>query len=129
MITFICNKLARDKTLETMEKTGITTTHRLLNTKEFLVALQQKLIEEAQEIIEAHDRKNIIQEIADVFEVIDAFKKVYKITNEEIIMAKEEIYQERGGFDNKIFLEKISMEDNNSRVKHFRASPERYKEE
>ncbi len=129
MITFICNKLARDKTLETMEKTGITTTHRILNTKEFLVALQQKLIEEAQEIIEAHDRKNIIQEIADVFEVIDAFKKVYKITNEEIIMAKEEIYQERGGFDNKIFLEKISMEDNNSWAKHFRASPERYKEE
>jgi predicted house-cleaning noncanonical NTP pyrophosphatase (MazG superfamily) len=126
MITFICKKLARDKTLETMKKEGITTNHSFLNHESFIKALKQKLIEESQEVAEAPDRKELIKELADVSEVIDALVIKSGISDDEIKAVQAAIRQERGGFEKGIFLETISMADDCPSVKHFRKSPHRY---
>lgn len=128
MAKFICNKLARDNTIEGMAKDAIQASYKLLQHKELLEALRKKLLEEAREVTEATKRTEVINELADVFEVIDALQGMYRITNAEVSAAKETIYRKRGGFKKAIFLKTIEMSESNPYVKHFRASPSRYLE-
>lgn len=128
MAKFICNKLARDNTIEGMAKDAIRTTYKQLKHKELLEALRKKLLEESLEVAEATKRTEVINELADVFEVIDALRGMYGITYTEVSAAKATIYRKRGGFKKAIFLETIEMSESNPYVKHFRASPSRYPE-
>ncbi len=128
MIKFKCNKLARDKTLENMKQDGIITSHKILNKNDLLYHLKQKLVEESKEVEEASSQNEIIAELADVFELLDAIIKVSEISLENIICVKEFKQKTRGGFDMGIYLETIEMDEDNKWVKHFRASPDKYKE-
>ena len=127
-ITFICNKLARDKTIENMHQEGMNTQYKLLTNGELLPALHNKLLEEALEVTQAANRTEVVAELADVFEVIDAIKHFYAITHEEIMAAKQTAYQARGGFQQGLFLESIAMDSTHRKVKYFRKSPDRYPE-
>ncbi len=63
-------------------------------------------MEESQEVVEATlDKKELIKEIGDVFEVLDSIINVFNIDAEEIKRIKQERKEKRGGFDKKIFLE------------------------
>lgn len=128
-ITFICNKLARDKTIETMPREGIQTHHHFLTKSAFLKELNNKLMEEALEVTQATSRSEVIAELADVLEVIDALKQAYNLSDSEILTTKERVRQARGGFRKGVYLQSITMDDTNPRAKHFRASPDRYREQ
>lgn len=129
MIKFICNKLGRDKDLELFEKSGISVQYKLANKDEFIVAIHKKLLEEALEVVQATNRQEIIAELGDILEVIDAFKKTYQIAEQEIISAKNLKFLQKGGYEKGIFIESITMDDSNPRVSHFRASPDKYLED
>lgn len=128
MITFILNKLARDKTPERMEKMGITCQYTTVADQELLLSLQNKLIEETLEVTEAQNKKEVIAELADVAEVIDAIKKYYAITDQEISAEKKMRHDLRGGFEKGVFIHSISMADDNERVAYFKAAPKKYPE-
>lgn len=128
MVKFSCNKIARDKSVESMKEQGITAHYKLLTGKELANALGNKLLEEALEVKEATDRQEVIAELADLFEVIEGLCKVHGITHDEIILHKELTKQKKGGFEKGIFVDYIEMSDTNERVKHFRKSPEKYPE-
>lgn len=128
MIKFNCNKLSRDKTLKNMEREGIITTHIVLQGKALIDALNKKLIEEAHEVVEAHDRNDVVSELVDVLEVIDGLCKAYGISHDEIASAKKATHQKRGGFEQGLFLQTIEMASDNPWVAHFRKSPEKYPE-
>jgi len=125
-ITFMCNKLARDKVAETMRQTGITTKHRQVTPDELRALLSQKLLEEATEVTQATNREDIISELADVCEVIDGLKKAHAIASEEIAVIQATKRQKRGGFEQGVFLESITLAENNEWTQIFRASPDRY---
>jgi predicted house-cleaning noncanonical NTP pyrophosphatase (MazG superfamily) len=128
MPKFLCNKLGRDKGLESFKAEGITPTFRLLAGLELQEALKRKLIEEAHEVQEATDKQALIAELADVLEVIDGLCAVYGICPQEIVSIKKKKYDERGGFGKGFYLETIDMDEGNSKIKHFRSSPEKYPE-
>lgn len=128
MITFNCNKLARDKTLANMKNAGIVTRFKILTPQEHLISLNLKLIEESLEVKDAANRTEIVAELADVFEILDVIRKKHGISQTEVRAAKHAKRKERGGFEKGIFLETIQMDENNIWVKHFRASPEKYTE-
>lgn len=128
MIKFACNKLVRDKTVKRMKNAGIITHYTILKDEYLCDALKQKLIEESNEVKDASDRKEIISELADVFEVIESLCRVYKISDTEIQLVKQDIREKRGGFEEGIFSEAIEMNEDNPWVKHFRKSPEKYPE-
>ena len=128
MAKFICNKLTRDKTIEGMAKDAIRTTYKQLQHQELLEELRKKLLEESLEVAEATERMQVINELADVFEVIDALRGMHRITYAEVLAAKGTIYRKRGGFKKGIFLEAIEMSESNPCITHFRASPDRYLE-
>jgi len=102
----IYNKLVRDKIPEIIINKGENPITRILNDFEYKEALEKKLFEEYEEVIESNGNDRI-EELADMIEVIRALGKLENTTIEEIIKIADEKKDRRGAFDNKIFLEKV----------------------
>ena len=128
MIKFLCNKLGRDKGLEGFKSEGVIPRYKILTGNEWCKALQRKLIEEAVEVDEAQNTKEVIEELADVLEVVHGLCKAYGISAQELERMRQKKYQERGGFEKGLYIESVEMEESNPKVKHFRASPDKYPE-
>jgi predicted house-cleaning noncanonical NTP pyrophosphatase (MazG superfamily) len=97
------NKLVRDCIPAILNKNGLNYEIITLNESEYRQALRQKLLEEAQEIAEAN-QQDLITELADLYEVIDAVMMTYGITRESVILEQMKRREERGGFEEKIML-------------------------
>jgi predicted house-cleaning noncanonical NTP pyrophosphatase (MazG superfamily) len=100
------NKLIRDKIPDIIISKQEKPVTRILSDEEYKKALEDKLYEEYEEVISAggNDR---CEELADMIEVIRSLAKLENKTLEDIISLAEEKWAERGGFDNKIYLEKV----------------------
>ena len=101
-------KLVRDRIPEIIRADHLTPTTRVLDDREYVVELCRKLIEEAKEVEGAQgDAKELVKEIGDVYEVIDALITQYRLDREEITKLQAERRAKRGGFSQKIFLEYV----------------------
>jgi len=95
------NKLVRDKIPEIIRNHGDTPEFRTIeDDAEYLTALTDKLVEEAREVQETP----ILDELADALEVVYAIGKAIGHTPEDIEKARAQKAEERGGFDDKVFL-------------------------
>jgi len=96
-------KLVRDKIPEIISANGETPITKILSDIEYKLELEKKLIEEAQEVINAsgHER---LEELADLLEVMIAIAKLEKSDLRSIKQIQEEKRSKRGGFDKKIYL-------------------------
>lgn len=96
----VYNKLVRDKIPQIIRDGGETPHYRIMDTDEYLCALETKLDEETGEF---HRDKNA-EELADILEVVLALADAIGCSREEL----EEIYRRkheaRGGFEQKYFL-------------------------
>lgn len=100
------NKLVRDRIPEIIKAEGASLKTRILDDVEFRIELMKKLVEEAHEVVGASaDKKELIKEIGDVFEVIDAIITAFELDKADIQKVKEERQKSRGAFEEKIFLE------------------------
>lgn len=97
------HKLVRDRIPEIIRKNGLECEVAPLSEGEYRQALRQKLIEEAQEAAEATE-ENLITELADLYEVIEAVMATYGISRESVITEQIKRRSERGGFEEKIML-------------------------
>jgi len=97
----IFNKLVRDKIPQIIESKGEKAVYKILDDKDNLLKLNQKLLEEVNEYFQDGE----IEELADVVEVIYGILKAKNTTLEEFNKIREAKKQARGGFDNKIFLQ------------------------
>lgn len=100
------NKLVRDKIPQIITENNEIPIIKILNDNEYKTSLENKLLEEYNEVINADD--NYIEELADMLEVIDALAKTQNKTFIDVLKIKEEKKNKRGGFENKIFLEKTT---------------------
>src|SRR5579885_751284 len=128
MRTFYKNKLARDKIIEHMESMGAQVCWRYLNDQEYTVALTHKLLEEAQEVKTASLRAELIEELADIYEVIEALKRLHKISEEEIVSAQTKKFDERGGFFERKYLETVAYPEGSYWERYCLANPEKFPE-
>lgn len=106
MPKIIYNKLVRDGIIDIVKRSGKMANAKVLSDAEFAVELSKKLQEEVNEFLES---KNI-EELADILEVIEYLAISKGATLEHILNIKQQKKADRGGFNNKIFLE--SVEDN-----------------
>ncbi|MBU4347679.1 nucleoside triphosphate pyrophosphohydrolase [Patescibacteria group bacterium] len=101
----IYNKLVRDNIPEIIKQDKAEPQTRILEQEEYLKELFKKLEEEAKEAVEAMaDRQELMKEIGDIYEIIDAIIDNCGLDKEEIMKLKNERKIERGGFEKKIFL-------------------------
>lgn len=104
MRKFQQNKLWRDKTVANIEAWGSRVYYRQLDDIAYDQQLRLKLLEEADEVVRARDQKELVGELADVFEVIDALCALHGIAKEEVVAAQAAKREERGGFYDRLFV-------------------------
>ena len=80
----VFNKLVRDKIPEIILKNGCTPEIEILDNQEYLHHLDEKLMEECNEVICAKSAKDKTEELADVLEVMYAIANSLEIPFEEI---------------------------------------------
>ncbi|PSB22814.1 nucleotide pyrophosphohydrolase [filamentous cyanobacterium CCP1] len=99
----IHNKLIRDRIPEIIQAAGKQCVVEVLSEEEYQQALRQKLIEEAHEV-EIATGDDLIQELADLYEVIDELMAAHQIEREAVVKTQEERRVERGGFKKQLRL-------------------------
>jgi predicted house-cleaning noncanonical NTP pyrophosphatase (MazG superfamily) len=96
-------KLVRHHLPDQLRARGEKIETRIAKPEEMLKLLRNKLVEEVEELVEAIDSGNeqqIIEELADVREVVDTFELVQLAKSVEHTLAriKRQKYEQRGGF-------------------------------
>ncbi len=104
------NKLVRDKIPENIDsEKGRKSHYRILNDNEYLMELNKKVLEEANEFIE----ENSIEELGDLMEVINAIMKLKNYKIEEVHKVMKVKADKKGIFEDKIYLEYVDEEKRN----------------
>jgi len=97
-------KLIRDRIPEIILADGRKVDTRTLDDEEFLQYLLKKITEEAQELENATTDSNILEEIADVREILDSILELKSVSPEEIQAIQDEKRQKRGGFKLRLLM-------------------------
>lgn len=95
------NKLVRDKIPEIITSKGGTPITHIADNKEYWEKLKEKLLEEINEFFE----NEVVEEMADIQEVISAICDYKNFSQEEVDVVKRKKAEERGAFKKKIILE------------------------
>lgn len=103
----VYNKLVRDNIPKIISDDGKKANTRILNTEEFRIALYEKLIEEATELKQASTKQDVVEELADIYEVIEELLIINKIDINDIETARIKKNFKRGTFEDRIFLESV----------------------
>ena len=100
----IFNKLVRDKIPEIIKKSGGKPFTVILSPDEYSKYLNEKLLEECNELINATDNLSKTEELADVLEVIYSIAKFSGISLKNLEEVRKNKKNENGGFESRIFL-------------------------
>jgi len=154
MRTFEYNKLVRDKIVPAMEAEGSVVVWRKLDDdEEFAEKLAEKLEEELDELDSkvGKDRDRDLSELADVaeiyevaFEVLDQDEHydllesamdelekgldMWEISAEELLKAKAEKIDRFGSFADRLYVERITIDEANTWMQRYLEAPDKYPE-
>jgi predicted house-cleaning noncanonical NTP pyrophosphatase (MazG superfamily) len=97
-------KLVRDRIPEIIHANGDIAVVRTLTLAEYREALRDKLREECEEARLAPSEE-LAGELADVLEVLQAMANIADLTWEEVLQLQVAKRDQRGGFDERVWLE------------------------
>ncbi|WP_088265646.1 nucleoside triphosphate pyrophosphohydrolase [Bacillus mycoides] len=104
------NKLIRNKIPQIIKANGKTPKTRILPEDEYIKEICNKTQEELNEYLEATTKEHKLEELSDLLELINALAEHEGTTLEEINNIRKKKAEERGGFQNRVFL--IEVTDN-----------------
>jgi predicted house-cleaning noncanonical NTP pyrophosphatase (MazG superfamily) len=129
MPKFYYKKLVRNNIPGFHHESGHTVEGKMLENNELKLALISKLHEEADEIpVQDTADTAVIEEIADVQQVLDNLKQLYGIGDaalQEVMTKKRE---RKGDFLEGHYIETVYMPSDDKWVEYCRRSPEKYPE-
>jgi predicted house-cleaning noncanonical NTP pyrophosphatase (MazG superfamily) len=102
------NKLVRDKIPEVIGGHGERAETAQLKGDALVLALRQKLVEEAYEVLDAKSGTDLIGELADIQEVVRALGRALGVSTTEIEAERKEKEKRRGGFEKGFMLTKTA---------------------
>ena len=128
---FFMNKLVRDKAIAAMTKNGCTHIehYTLDDNEDYLSALAEKMVEELEEVFDAESREEMIEELADIEEVLGAFKELVEIKQSEVDAIRKKKKEEKGGFGERVFIEYAEAKVGSEAYKYALAQEEKYPQE
>jgi predicted house-cleaning noncanonical NTP pyrophosphatase (MazG superfamily) len=126
ILRFKVDKLIRDGLPAMMQAQGLTVFARRLEEAEFVARLKDKLVEEAIEARAAASRAELIDELADVREVLLALVAATGITDEEVEARRLAKRAERGGFDERIYNAAVEGDEGSLGASYYLARPCQY---
>jgi predicted house-cleaning noncanonical NTP pyrophosphatase (MazG superfamily) len=107
----IYNKLVRDNIPEIIKKDNSVPVTRILSDEEYKLELEKKLYEEYNEVLNAKQPDERIEELADMLEIISSLAKLENKSLTDVMEVMNHKNAKRGGFEKKIFLEKVIEKD------------------
>jgi len=96
----IYNKAVRDKIQNIIKKSGNSCSVKTLSDEEFLIKLEEKLLEE---ILEYQQSKSI-EELVDILELIYRISKLKGTSSERLEEIRKKKARKRGAFEKNLFL-------------------------
>ena len=126
---FRVQKLIRDRLPAIMRAQGLQVFDRRLNDAEFIAALKDKLLEEAQEVGAATSLADLIDELADVMEVVAALADASGVPLQAVEERRQAKRAERGGFAERVFNAAVEARDGLPAAEYYLARPMQYPRE
>ncbi len=123
--TFQFNKLVRDKAPEIMAREGIHSNMHIMSHESYIRSLQAKIIEEAKEVAVASDSE-LLEELADVLEVVYSLAKAHGFMPEDIELERIKKLEARGGFEKKIYVESVTTSGGGRLFNYLLSKPQEY---
>jgi len=103
----VYNKLVRDKIPQIIKESGKDCKVRTLDKEEYLIELRKKLIEESTELLEATNTKDAIEELADIYELLETILIEEQYDLLEIKKRRIQKNMAKGAFEERLFLERV----------------------
>lgn len=97
-------KLVRDKIPVQIESKGETAKVVTITSEQTLELIKQKIIEEAYEFFWEEENDNLMEELADLFELIRGAAKIFSADIDEVIAIADKKKEKKGGFESSTFL-------------------------
>jgi predicted house-cleaning noncanonical NTP pyrophosphatase (MazG superfamily) len=126
LLRFRVGKLIRDGMLEAMHRQGLRTFERVMDEHEFRTRILDKLVEEAVEVQGARTREELIEELADVHEVLLAVAASHGLSRDEIEARRLEKRSQCGGFEARIYNEAVETTEHDAAASYYLARPNKY---
>jgi predicted house-cleaning noncanonical NTP pyrophosphatase (MazG superfamily) len=123
MKTFKLQKLVRDKIVQDHLDLGGKVIFKRLSKKEKRQALANKLIEEAKELKSSEE---ILEELADVQEVIDQLANDAGVTKAQITTVQKKKRAKNGSFKNGDYIEQETWPEDHKWAKYYANEPQRF---
>lgn len=106
----VFNKLVRGNIPNIIKANNEVPVIRILSDEEYKNELLRKLLEEANEVNNSKTKEELLEELADVFEVLKALSELESESIDTVIDISKQKRLKRGGFTKRIFLEKTYEE-------------------
>jgi predicted house-cleaning noncanonical NTP pyrophosphatase (MazG superfamily) len=103
----VYNKLVRDKIPKIILESGKKCEYIVLSEEEYIVNLKSKLLEEAQELICAKTKKDIIEELVDLTEILNAIMDYENVSSGTLETVRKEKSKQKGNFQKRYFLKNV----------------------
>ena len=98
------NKLCRDKIPSIIKSKGFDCHVRVVDHDEYKREIVRKVFEEASGVSNHADHQHMVAEIADLIITLEAVKKEFGVTNEEVEAAVAKSLSEKGAYDERYYL-------------------------
>lgn len=103
------NKLVRDKIPQNIIDRGENVVLLKLQGEALIAALKRKIVEESLEVLDARNNEQIVEELADLQEVMRALMSRLDISNAVVEQARKRKEKQRGAFDSALMLSKTTI--------------------
>lgn len=125
---FEFKKLVRDHIPILLEQKNIKVNSRNLKGEEYLLALKEKLVEEAKEVLESDNKISLCEELGDIMEVIYSLYEAVGISYEMVDGARIKKNVSKGIFDKKIFIDSVEIQEGDDNLDYYLKRPDQYPE-
>lgn len=126
---FLLDKLGRDKALELFNNDGCDLKYHIIESnEEYLEAITKKIFEELEEVLACTSQAQLIEELGDLEEILDALKKLTKIDQAAINESRKNKREKKGGFEKRIYLHYADAPEGSWMYNYCLENPEKYPE-
>ena len=125
---FRFDKLVRDKIVDQITEAGNKPKWKVLDDLEYISELKKKIIEESSELANTSNNSELVEELADVQELIDYLIKTLDVDKSELYKYQTKKIEKAGAFDKKLFVEYVETDHDSEWCKQYESHPDKYPE-
>lgn len=125
---FKFGKLVRDEIVYKILKNGDLPKYRYIDESEYMSLLKAKMFEEVVELRDANDSEKIVQELADVLELVECILDSLGLKYRDLKSVQANKRKDNGSFRKRMFVEYVRCEENSKWLDYYVKNNEKYPE-